>query len=85
MKKPEILKGISYDELKGEKITFRRCAYIDNKESYNFSYVHAPLEKNIGKKYRKKGQEKSIRTTHRNKVQEKNQGTQLAILILKIM
>ena len=33
----------------GEKITFRRCAYIDNKESYNFSYIHAPLEKNIGK------------------------------------
>ena len=33
----------------GEKITFRRCAYIDNKESYNFSYIHSPLEKNIGK------------------------------------
>ena len=33
----------------GEKITFRRCAYIDNKESCNFSYIHAPSEKNIGK------------------------------------
>ena len=33
----------------GEKITFRRCTYINNNESENFSYIHSPLKKNIGK------------------------------------
>ena len=33
----------------GEKITIRRCNFFDNNKYMNFSYVHAPLKKNIGK------------------------------------
>ena len=33
----------------GEKITLRRCDYIDSKESINFSYVHSEIKKNLGK------------------------------------
>ena len=33
----------------GEKITLRRSAFIDNKNFFNFSYVHSPVKKNIGK------------------------------------
>ena len=33
----------------GEKITIRRAAFFDNKNGYNFSYVHSSVEKNVGK------------------------------------
>ena len=33
----------------GEKITFRRSAFIGENESLNFSYTHTPTKKNIGK------------------------------------
>jgi len=33
----------------GEKITLRRCDFIDNKDSTNFSYTHSAIKKNIGK------------------------------------
>jgi len=33
----------------GEKITLRRCCYIDSKNSLNFSYTHSAIKKNIGK------------------------------------
>ena len=33
----------------GEKITIRRAKFFDNKEGTNFCYVHAAVEKNIGK------------------------------------
>ena len=33
----------------GEKITFRRCAYMGENKSINFSYIHSPLKKNVGK------------------------------------
>ena len=33
----------------GEKITLRRRAFIENKNFFNFSYVHSPVKKNIGK------------------------------------
>ena len=33
----------------GEKITLRRCAFIDNKNLINFSYIHSSVKKNIGK------------------------------------
>tara|TARA_B100000029_G_C17525496_1_gene941520 strand:- start:251 stop:1120 length:870 start_codon:yes stop_codon:yes gene_type:complete len=33
----------------GEKITFRRCDFIESNNFINFSYVHSALEKNIGK------------------------------------
>ena len=33
----------------GEKITIRRTNFFDNKKGLNFYYVHAALEKNIGK------------------------------------
>ena len=33
----------------GEKITIRRCNFFGNNKCINFSYVHAPLKKNIGK------------------------------------
>ena len=33
----------------GEKITIRRCNFFDDNKYMNFSYVHAPLKKNIGK------------------------------------
>jgi len=33
----------------GEKITLRRSAYIGKDGSTNFSYIHAPLNKNTGK------------------------------------
>ena len=29
----------------GEKITFRRCAYMGENKSINFSYIHSPLKK----------------------------------------
>ena len=33
----------------GEKITLRRCVFIDNDKSINFSYTHSSLKKNVGK------------------------------------
>ena len=33
----------------GEKITFRRCDFMESNNFINFSYVHSALEKNIGK------------------------------------
>jgi elongation factor Ts len=33
----------------GEKITIRRTNFFDNKNGFNFFYVHAAIEKNIGK------------------------------------
>jgi len=33
----------------GEKITIRRANYFDNKNGFNFFYVHSAIEKNIGK------------------------------------
>jgi elongation factor Ts len=33
----------------GEKITLRRCVFIDTTGSINFSYIHSSLKKNIGK------------------------------------
>jgi len=33
----------------GEKITLRRCDFFDNNEVVNFSYIHSPLKKNVGK------------------------------------
>ena len=33
----------------GEKITLRRCDFIDNEDSTNFSYTHSAIKKNIGK------------------------------------
>ncbi len=33
----------------GEKITIRRSTFFDKKGGENFSYVHSPIEKNIGK------------------------------------
>jgi len=33
----------------GEKITIRRANFFDNKNGYNFFYVHSAIEKNIGK------------------------------------
>ena len=33
----------------GEKITFRRCDFIDSDKSINFSYTHSSLKKNVGK------------------------------------
>jgi len=33
----------------GEKITLRRSAYVGKENSTNFSYIHAPLNKNTGK------------------------------------
>jgi len=33
----------------GEKITIRRSNFIDSKNSLNFSYIHTPVKKNLGK------------------------------------
>ena len=33
----------------GEKITLRRCDFINSKNVTNFSYVHQPIKKNLGK------------------------------------
>tara|TARA_B100001123_G_C15295588_1_gene1019058 strand:- start:376 stop:1245 length:870 start_codon:yes stop_codon:yes gene_type:complete len=33
----------------GEKITIRRCAYIEGSNNINFSYTHSSIKKNIGK------------------------------------
>ena len=33
----------------GEKITFRRCDFIESDKSINFSYTHSPVKKNLGK------------------------------------
>tara|TARA_A100000164_G_scaffold357248_1_gene367671 strand:+ start:390 stop:1256 length:867 start_codon:yes stop_codon:yes gene_type:complete len=33
----------------GEKITIRRSNFFDNKNGFNFFYVHSAIEKNIGK------------------------------------
>jgi len=33
----------------GEKISIRRCDYIDSKNVVNFSYTHAEVKKNLGK------------------------------------
>ena len=33
----------------GEKITLRRCDFIGEEKSLNFSYIHSALKKNIGK------------------------------------
>jgi elongation factor Ts len=33
----------------GEKITLRRCDFFDNNDVINFSYIHTPLKKNVGK------------------------------------
>tara|TARA_B100000579_G_scaffold347159_1_gene300149 strand:- start:135 stop:1001 length:867 start_codon:yes stop_codon:yes gene_type:complete len=33
----------------GEKITIRRANFFDNKNGFNFFYVHSAIEKNIGK------------------------------------
>ena len=33
----------------GEKITIRRCEFFDNKNGFNYFYVHSAIEKNIGK------------------------------------
>ena len=33
----------------GEKISLRRCAFLDNDKLLNFSYTHSSLKKNIGK------------------------------------
>jgi elongation factor Ts len=33
----------------GEKISFRRCAYVGGDSTLNFSYTHSSLKKNIGK------------------------------------
>jgi elongation factor Ts len=33
----------------GEKITLRRCVFFDQNEVINFSYIHSPLKKNVGK------------------------------------
>ena len=33
----------------GEKITIRRCDYVDDKNFMNFSYTHSALKKNVGK------------------------------------
>ena len=32
----------------GEKINLRRAAFIDSKETFNFSYTHSSLKKNVG-------------------------------------
>jgi len=33
----------------GEKITLRRCEFFDSENYINFSYVHSPVKKNLGK------------------------------------
>ena len=33
----------------GEKITIRRCDFIEDKKDLNFSYVHSAVKKNLGK------------------------------------
>ena len=33
----------------GEKITLRRCDFFDQNKVVNFSYIHSPLKKNVGK------------------------------------
>ena len=33
----------------GEKITFRRSAYVDTDDAINFSYTHSAVKKNLGK------------------------------------
>ena len=33
----------------GEKISLRRTAFVGQEKSINFSYIHSPLKKNIGK------------------------------------
>ena len=33
----------------GEKITLRRCAFVNNDKTMNFSYTHSSLKKNVGK------------------------------------
>ena len=33
----------------GEKITLRRCEFFDSEKYINFSYVHSPVKKNLGK------------------------------------
>jgi elongation factor Ts len=33
----------------GEKITLRRCDFINSKNVINFSYIHQPIKKNFGK------------------------------------
>ena len=33
----------------GEKINLRRAAFIDSKDTFNFSYTHSSLKKNVGK------------------------------------
>ena len=33
----------------GEKINLRRSAFIDSKDTFNFSYTHSSLKKNVGK------------------------------------
>jgi len=51
MKNGKIVKNnlISLISKIGEKITFRRSAYLPKNKSINFSYTHSSLKKNVGK------------------------------------
>jgi len=51
MKNGKIVKDnlISLISKIGEKITFRRSAYLPKNKSINFSYTHSSLKKNVGK------------------------------------
>ena len=56
LKKTQMKNGISVDDNLvaliakiGEKITIRRSNFFDNKNGFNFFYVHSAIEKNIGK------------------------------------
>ena len=58
----------------GEKITLRRCDFIDNEDSTNFSYTHSAIKKNIGKL----GVLINVKTS-KNKEDLSNFGKQLAM------
>jgi len=51
MKNKKIVKESLIDLISriGEKISLRRSVFIDSAKSINFSYMHSPLKKNVGK------------------------------------
>ena len=63
----------------GEKITLRRCAFIGNDKSINFSYTHSSVKKNVGKL----GVLLSIETTKQKK-EIMNLGKQLTMQVASL-
>ena len=63
----------------GEKITLRRSAFLDNKNFINFSYIHSPVKKDIGKL----GVLLSLETT-KKKEEIANLGKQIAMQVASL-